>query len=60
MVKWPGQVAVGGGRYYLPCQLHARADQFARAYPEIDELRRVKRSIDPAGKFSNELWRTYL
>ena len=48
------------GRYYLPYQLHARPDQFARAYPEADGLRRVKRAIDPAGKFSNELWRRYL
>lgn len=49
-----------GGRYYLPYQLHARPDQFARAYPQADELRRVKRAIDPAGKFSNEMWRRYL
>ena len=49
-----------GGRYYLPYQLHARPEQFARAYPEIDALRRVKRTVDPAAKFSNELWRIYL
>lgn len=49
-----------GGRYYLPYQLHATEDQFARAYPEADRLRRIKRAIDPAGKFSNELWRKYL
>jgi FAD/FMN-containing dehydrogenase len=48
------------GRYYLPYQLHARPDQFARAYPEAEALRRVKREVDPAGKFSNELWRRYL
>ena len=48
------------GRYYLPYQLHASADQFARAYPEAERLRRIKRDIDPAGKFSNELWRKYL
>jgi FAD/FMN-containing dehydrogenase len=48
------------GRYYLPYQLHASEDQFARAYPEADGLRRIKRAIDPAGKFSNELWRKYL
>ena len=49
-----------GGRYYLPYQLHASLDQFARAYPEIDHLRRIKRAVDPSGKFSNELWRKYL
>jgi FAD/FMN-containing dehydrogenase len=49
-----------GGRYYLPYQLHATPDQFARAYPEADRLRRIKRSVDPEGRFSNELWRKYL
>jgi FAD/FMN-containing dehydrogenase len=49
-----------GGRYYLPYQLHARGDQFGRAYPQVDQLRSVKRRVDPAGKFSNELWRRYL
>lgn len=48
------------GRYYLPYQLHASVDQFSRAYPEADQLRRIKRVIDPEGKFSNELWRKYL
>jgi FAD/FMN-containing dehydrogenase len=49
-----------GGRYYLPYQLHARPDQFARAYPEADAFRRTKRAIDPSGRFSNEWWRAYL
>jgi FAD/FMN-containing dehydrogenase len=49
-----------GGRYYLPYQLHATENQFARAYPEAEKLRHIKRAIDPAGKFSNELWRKYL
>jgi FAD/FMN-containing dehydrogenase len=49
-----------GGRYYLPYQLHARPDQFARAYPESGQLRRTKQLVDPDGKFSNELWRKYL
>ena len=49
-----------GGRYYLPYQRHATAVQFARAYPEADKLRSLKREVDPQGKFSNELWRQYL
>jgi FAD/FMN-containing dehydrogenase len=49
-----------GGRYYLPYQLHATAEQFEAAYPEAGELRRLKSLVDPAGKFSNELWRKYL
>lgn len=49
-----------GGRYYLPYQLHATKAQFERAYPEIKELRRLKRVLDPQGKFSNEMWARYL
>jgi len=49
-----------GGRYYLPYQLHASPGQFARAYPQAEALRRFKRSADPEGRFSNELWRRYL
>jgi len=49
-----------GGRYYLPCQLHATVDQFYAAYPEAAQLRRTKQQVDPAGKLSNELWRKHL
>jgi FAD/FMN-containing dehydrogenase len=49
-----------GGRYYLPYQLHATRSQFEAAYPEVDELRKLKRRVDPQGKFSNELWAKYL
>jgi FAD/FMN-containing dehydrogenase len=48
------------GRYYLPYQLHATNAQFAKAYPEAGQLRTLKRSVDPEGKFSNELWAKYL
>ena len=48
------------GRYYLPYQLWATPQQFNRAYPEAARLRDLKRQVDPAGKFSNELWRRYL
>jgi len=48
------------GRYYLPYQLHATRAQFDKAYPEAVQLRVLKRAVDPAGKFSNELWRQYL
>ena len=48
------------GRYYLPYQLHATQAQFEKAYPEAAQLRVLKRAVDPAGKFSNELWRRYL
>lgn len=48
------------GRYYLPYQLHATKGQFERAYPEAATLSRLKAKIDPAGKFSNQLWEKYL
>jgi FAD/FMN-containing dehydrogenase len=48
------------GRYYLPYQLHATSEQFARAYPEAGQLRALKQQVDPEGKFSNELWAKYL
>ncbi|WP_235835169.1 FAD-binding oxidoreductase [Piscinibacter terrae] len=48
------------GRYYLPYQLHATREQFAQAYPESAALRALKQRVDPAGKFSNELWARYL
>lgn len=49
-----------GGRYYLPYQLHATRAQFDRAYPEAEALRAIKRRVDPAGRFANELWARYL
>lgn len=48
------------GRYYLPYQLHATRQQFAKAYPQAPQLRALKKSIDPQAKFSNELWSRYL
>jgi len=48
------------GRYYLPYQPHATQAQFERAYPEAAALRRVKRRLDPEGRFSNSLWAKYL
>jgi FAD/FMN-containing dehydrogenase len=48
------------GRYYLPYQLHATPQQFARAYPEAAALRELKHAVDPTGRFSNELWAHYL
>jgi FAD/FMN-containing dehydrogenase len=48
------------GRYYLPYQLHATREQFNQAYPEVQALRSLKQSVDPEGRFSNELWAKYL
>ncbi len=48
------------GRYYLPYQLHATQRQFDQAYPEAEQLRALKRRVDPAGKLSNQMWAKYL
>jgi FAD/FMN-containing dehydrogenase len=48
-----------GGSYYLPYQLHATEEQFLRAYPRALEFFELKRRIDPANKFRNELWDKY-
>jgi FAD/FMN-containing dehydrogenase len=53
-------VLAHSGRYYLPYQLHATREQFDAAYPEAAQLRALKREVDAAGRFSNELWRRYL
>lgn len=49
-----------GGTYYLPYQLHATRAQFESAYPRHAEFRAIKDRHDPAGRFSNEMWRKYL
>lgn len=48
------------GRYYLPYQLHATRAQFEKAYPEIEQLRQIKRQVDPDNKLTNTLWDRYL
>lgn len=48
-----------GGRYYLPYQPHARADQFHRAYPGAKALFALKRTLDPQYRLRNALWDRY-
>jgi len=48
------------GSYYLPYQLHATPEQFRRAYPRAAEFVALKRRLDPANKFRNELLDKYL
>ncbi|MDB5972329.1 MAG: D-arabinono,4-lactone oxidase family protein [Hydrocarboniphaga sp.] len=49
-----------GGRYYLPYLLHASVDQFRRSYPEAGRFTALKAQVDPANRFTNLLWNTYL
>jgi len=48
-----------GGAYYLPYQIHATPDQFARAYPHAADFFAVKKRVDPTYKFRNRLWEAY-
>ena len=48
-----------GGTYYLPYRLHARRDQFARAYPMSDRFFALKRRYDPHGLFQNHFFQNY-
>jgi FAD/FMN-containing dehydrogenase len=47
------------GRYYLPYQIHATAEQFHTAYPRADEFFLLKKKLDPDNKFRNKLWDKY-
>lgn len=49
-----------GGSYYLPYQLHASREQFHQAYPGAGKLLALKRVLDPASRFRNQLWNQYL
>jgi FAD/FMN-containing dehydrogenase len=53
-------VLANEGRCDLPYPLHATPAQFNKASPEAAALRRLKKDVDPAGKFSNSLWAKYL
>jgi FAD/FMN-containing dehydrogenase len=48
-----------GGTYYLPYRLHATRDQFARAYPNAQGLKRIRKEVS-AERFVNRLWEKYL
>ena len=48
-----------GGSYYLPYQIFATTEQFAKAYPGADEYFSLKEILDPNNRFTNKLWQTY-
>ncbi|NKI72324.1 FAD-binding protein [Collimonas pratensis] len=47
------------GSYYLPYQLHATHEQFARAYPNAPRFFAFKAQVDPSNRFRNKLWDKY-
>jgi len=48
-----------GGTYYLPYQIIATHEQFARAYPGAAKFFALKAKVDPEYKFKNKLWDRY-
>jgi FAD/FMN-containing dehydrogenase len=53
------RVLMIGGGYYLPYRLHARPDQFQRAYPQWAAFAQAKRRYDPKSVFRHTLWDRY-
>jgi len=47
------------GTYYLPYQIHATPEQFAKAYPNAAKFFELKKQLDPTNKFRNKLWDAY-
>jgi FAD/FMN-containing dehydrogenase len=48
-----------GGRYYLPYRLHARPEQFRKAYPQSEAFFRLKAKYDPDEIFKNAFYKKY-
>jgi len=46
-----------GGRIYLAKDALATAETFRRMYPRLDEFQRVRKRVDPGGRFSSALGR---
>jgi FAD/FMN-containing dehydrogenase/SAM-dependent methyltransferase len=47
------------GSFYLPYQVYATPEQFAKAYPRSKEFLALKKKWDPNNKFTNHLWSEY-
>jgi len=61
--KWTKElidtVIANNGAYYLPYQIHATPEQFAKAYPNSKKFFALKKKLDPTNKFRNKLWDAY-
>jgi FAD/FMN-containing dehydrogenase len=53
------EVIKNKGTYYLPYQIHASPEQFAKAYPNATRFFELKKQLDPTNKFRNKLWDVY-
>jgi len=47
------------GTYYLPYQVNATPQQFAKVYPNAEKFFELKKRLDPQNKFRNKLWDAY-
>lgn len=54
------EVIAADGRWYLPYQIHATPEQFAKGYPRAEELFTLKHEVDPHYTFRNRLLDAYL
>jgi decaprenylphospho-beta-D-ribofuranose 2-oxidase len=50
-------VLEAGGRLYLAKDSRIPAELMRRMYPRLDDFRRVRAEVDPAGLFSSDLSR---
>ena len=48
-----------GGSFYLPYRLHARRDQVAKSYANLEKFVERKRHYDPHLLFRNAMWHGY-
>ena len=48
-----------GGSFYLPYRLHARRDQVAKSYANLEKFIERKRHYDPRLLFRNAMWHGY-
>jgi len=51
--------SAGGGRFFLPYQLHYTPAQLRQAYPEIDAFFAAKRELDPQGILTSTFYERY-
>jgi FAD/FMN-containing dehydrogenase len=53
------RVTAIGGAFYLPYRLHARREQVAKAYANVERFIERKRHYDPQLLFRNAMWQAY-
>ncbi len=58
LLRWlDEQVLAAGGRVYLAKDSRVSADMFARMYPRLEDFRKLRAELDPAGILASDLSR---